>query len=370
VTLSYYGLVAATWIGWFYFSVTYGSEAAVQAKAWFLKNLWSPTGDPVLNVIIDSVLVVVGLAVMVGIFISGLVLILLSCIIGLIAYFIIFAVWAGEQIKAMSVTGVIVWYGFVGITSFVVLRWFFQKYGSDIIQAVSPVVVFVFTPLMSVFSRMQAAPVGNIHGGWKFGANTMKRKGSEEKKMDEIDQDNLRAMWYGKVKEIFEHLPDAPALPKMDVEYGGWWLEVKKQFDLWVVNKTTQETVELARLVNTGMEEWLKYIKSGVELLRLEKTEKLHAIQVERDIAELEYEKAQWEHKKKEFDAVASGDEKMSRAERIEKELRKRVGEEKDVDVEVAKLQAAYADDPEMCTLIKKKGKELKSLIRDGRLEF
>jgi hypothetical protein len=98
----YYGTIILFWIVYFYLSFKHGAPfIAMQIIVGKLAPLWSPTKDPVLNFLIDAIIVVVALALSVGIVISGFFLIIAIAVIRIVASLLIL-------LASVSVTGAII----------------------------------------------------------------------------------------------------------------------------------------------------------------------------------------------------------------------------------------------------------------------
>lgn len=108
---TYWALVASFWIWNIFICFQDNPQQAANVTITTLEQFWSPTNDPVLNFFIDTVLVVVGIALVPGIIVSGLIL-------GLIIIGIVIAVYIAIGLVALaevSATGAIVSASIIGV---------------------------------------------------------------------------------------------------------------------------------------------------------------------------------------------------------------------------------------------------------------
>jgi len=102
VSWLYWGAVISFWLLFIYLSYTnHDPNVALKIIGNYLKLIWSPTNDPVLNFIIGTVIVVFVIVIGVGIIVSGFYLIIGFFVIGIT---VLILTW----LASLSVTGAII----------------------------------------------------------------------------------------------------------------------------------------------------------------------------------------------------------------------------------------------------------------------
>lgn len=195
-----------------------------------LPLFWSPTSDAVLNFLIDAVVVIVGGLIILGSLAGALALLGAALVIALPLSFFL---W----LASLSLVGALI----AGALA-VGLVYLAARGAAGVAKKyIPPFAESILRPYYALTSRSQTS------------------NRTKEVLVPEIvdDEDRIRTQ----AEELQARYPDLPAVPMYQVEYGGWFEEIKKRVRLQSMQRTAEEQHKLARQINDLQAEWLRHLQ-------------------------------------------------------------------------------------------------------------
>lgn len=308
---------------------------------------WSPTSDAVLNFLIDAVVVIVGGLIILGSLAGALALLCAALVIALPLSFFL---W----LASLSLVGALI----AGALAVGLVYLGARGAGRLAKKHISPFAESILRPYYALMSHSQAC------------------KESEEVLVPEIvddDEDKIRS----RAQELQARHPDLPAVPMYQVEYGGWFEEIKKRVRIQSMERTAEEQYKLARQINDLHAEWLRnlQLRRDIEIAAVMRDGVESEKELVKERATFEASKLRTEQKKLELEnlqldaQIANLRKPPPPPESLEKQIiRKLRAKARSLVKGTATLEKLVREFPEHEEFIRREGKKLIEEIREGKL--